>query len=805
MASLLLGHTVKFGSGEETLENLLKVTSTEEIFLTSSKSVIKHIPLYTTYSKELYQNETTALRILMTSPNIVELEDFCVVQTTPPSGFLKLKYYENQSLLSLLKSHSFTEQQVLQVARDLLLAVSKLEEAGILHRNISLENVLVDKDFKFALSGFGNSALIQDLKAGDWKLVLGNVEKSTHPLKRPPDFQFGLILEKIDIWALGCVLYSLISRTYPPNQSPLGLSQIQDPSLSSLISSCLTIDPYNRPTAISLLFQMMSQSEFKFLPVTSEISIPSSSCSNSCYCILDDSENPPDLYFLQELTSKSWMSTAKAEKILSILRAYDKSLTSCCIKVLLAIHRLMISGPESMLKCKEILDNILNLWQNKLKDSRDRYFSDYFCGLIRQFSRVLLDKLAIHAKVQGTGNWKQLIPIEHIDELLQYLLKVVKICEALTMSVSNLSQLNVFLKTQLLEECQRAITMANVVLTSNNRTSDLFSSILQRLQILTAPPPVVDESNSKRFHSHVEENQNSSPEFPKLTIIVEAKGNYLDSRWEIKTDDLEMGKVLAGGSSCTVYKGKFKCTPVAIKVMRGTFMGKSLETEFEREVTAMVTLRHPNLVLFMGACKSPQMIIVSEFCAGGSLFTFLHESKNIMISWKQKLKILKDVARGMLYLHEAPSPILHRDLKSLNLLLVKPVTGPNENIFIKITDFGVARILDAEIGLTGQMGTLHWMAPEVISNQPYSLEADIYSYGICMWEVIAREVPYNGTNAMTIPVRVIKGERPNLSQIPSTCPDSLKHLVRMCWDPVPAKRPNFNQILDVLESLESDI
>lgn len=57
---------------------------------------------------------------------------------------------------------------------------------------------------------------------------------------------------------------------------------------------------------------------------------------------------------------------------------------------------------------------------------------------------------------------------------------------------------------------------------------------------------------------------------------------------------------------------------------------------------------------------------------------------------------------------------------------------------------------------------------------------------------------------MTIPVRVIKGERPNLGQIPSTCPESLKTLVRMCWDPTPAKRPDFNKVLDILEEIEAN-
>lgn len=94
--------------------------------------------------------------------------------------------------------------------------------------------------------------------------------------------------------------------------------------------------------------------------------------------------------------------------------------------------------------------------------------------------------------------------------------------------------------------------------------------------------------------------------------------------------------------------------------------------------------------------------------------------------------MMKDVARGMYYLHDNSPPILHRDLKSLNLMLADEVLSPNDRVMVKITDFGVARPMDESGKMTGQMGTCHWMAPEVINNQPYTLAADVYSFAIVM-------------------------------------------------------------------------
>ena len=280
----------------------------------------------------------------------------------------------------------------------------------------------------------------------------------------------------------------------------------------------------------------------------------------------------------------------------------------------------------------------------------------------------------------------------------------------------------------------------------------------------------------------------------------------IDKRWIIGKNDIKLGPVLGEGASCTVYKGEYKRTPVAVKMMMGTYAGQNIVQEFQREVTAMISLRHPNLVLFMGASVDPQMMIVSEFCRGESLFKLLHEKRNIHLSWSQKFKMILDIARGMLYLHEAQPPILHRDLKSLNLLLMDAVTGINDYIHVKVTDFGIARILDeVSAKMTMQVGTCHWMAPEVINSEPYSLAADIYSFGIVLWEIAARETPYKGIMPIEIPVRVLKGERPDLNIIGPAVPPGIKDLIRKCWDQNPRARPTFRRIIEELEAIQGQV
>lgn len=143
-----------------------------------------------------------------------------------------------------------------------------------------------------------------------------------------------------------------------------------------------------------------------------------------------------------------------------------------------------------------------------------------------------------------------------------------------------------------------------------------------------------------------------------------------------------------------------------------------------------------------------------------------------------------DIAMGMHFMHTLSTPLMHRDLKSLNVLLHKNVVSGNDNISCKITDFGLARNQTSEADvMTGMAGTFHWMAPEILENQPYTFKADVYSYGIVLWEILSRHPPFQDYPAHKIIYNVINfKERPPLDKIEPGCPPQLLVIMRACWE-----------------------
>ena len=147
----------------------------------------------------------------------------------------------------------------------------------------------------------------------------------------------------------------------------------------------------------------------------------------------------------------------------------------------------------------------------------------------------------------------------------------------------------------------------------------------------------------------------------------------------------------------------------------------------------MESLRHPNVVMFMGACtKFPNLAIVLEYCANKSLWSVLQNEK-IPLNWEDKKRLSLEIARGINYLHCSPTPVIHRDLKSLNILI-------DESYRAKIGDFGWTRLKGEK--MTKKIGTFQWMAPEVITGDKYTEKADVFSFGIILWEIASRQPPY---------------------------------------------------------------
>merc|ERR1711916_157767 len=254
--------------------------------------------------------------------------------------------------------------------------------------------------------------------------------------------------------------------------------------------------------------------------------------------------------------------------------------------------------------------------------------------------------------------------------------------------------------------------------------------------------------------------------------------------WEIEMADVEFGKFLGRGAFGEVYHGIWRGTEVAIKkLLEQNLSPKALE-EFQGEVEIMSKLRHPNVTLFMGACQEESsMCLLTEYLHRGSLYHVLHDPA-VDMDWKLLVKMALDAAKGMAYLHGYKPPIIHRDLKSLNLLV-------DTNWIVKITDFGLTTAKEAS-GTMTQCGTPQWMAPEVLRNEPYDYKADVYSFAIVLWEMATRQVPYDGMNPMQVGMKVLLvGLRPT---IPQYVPKAFETLIRTCWDADASARPDFSDI-----------
>ncbi|KAL0397300.1 UNVERIFIED_CONTAM: putative serine/threonine-protein kinase SIS8 [Sesamum calycinum] len=175
---------------------------------------------------------------------------------------------------------------------------------------------------------------------------------------------------------------------------------------------------------------------------------------------------------------------------------------------------------------------------------------------------------------------------------------------------------------------------------------------------------------------------------------------------EIPWEDITLG------SYGEVYRGDWHGTEVAVKkFLDQDITGESLE-EFKSEVRIMKRVRHPNVVLFMGAItRPPNLSIVTEFLPRGSLYRLIHRPNN-QLDERRRLRMALDAARGMNYLHNCTPVIVHRDLKSPNLLVDK-------NWVVKVCDFGLSRMKHSTfLSSRSTAGTAEWMAPEVLRNEP---------------------------------------------------------------------------------------
>jgi serine/threonine protein kinase len=287
----------------------------------------------------------------------------------------------------------------------------------------------------------------------------------------------------------------------------------------------------------------------------------------------------------------------------------------------------------------------------------------------------------------------------------------------------------------------------------------------------------------------------------------------LDHEWLITYNDLYFITKLGRGVSSTVYKGTWKEKVVAIKVLR-LELPKDLK-DFKKELYIMSKIKAPNIVHFFGATLEPKLCIVMELCVNGSLYNYLSKSKH-ELTWDNVLKWINETARGINTLHSWKPPIVHRDLKTFNLLL-------DENLNIKVCDFGLSRYMDqgdeisVDTTLQKLRGTYAYTAPEMycLKNdvpKSYTPKSDVYSLGIIVWEIVTCIItgelqrPYGEFPDIKYDYQIIfnvaqKSLRPT---IPPMCHKKMKQLIEHCWAQEPVNRPTAFEVIDSVKQLRKN-
>ncbi|KAF3975179.1 hypothetical protein CMV_001548 [Castanea mollissima] len=284
---------------------------------------------------------------------------------------------------------------------------------------------------------------------------------------------------------------------------------------------------------------------------------------------------------------------------------------------------------------------------------------------------------------------------------------------------------------------------------------------------------------------------------------------FLPSEIEEATQGFDDSLIIGRGGYGNVYKGFLRQNQVAIKSLRSN--GSQGSSEFKMEVRALSQLTHPNLVKLIGCCLET-FVLVYEYVPNGSLEDRLNcKNKSTPLSWQTRIHIVTELCSVLAYLHSRkPHSIVHGDLKPSNILL-------DANFKIKLSDFGICRILCHDIRssndttlchFTDPKGTLYYIDPEFYETGKLTRKSDVYSFGVILLQLLTgQRPPFNMENDVQVALDAGKLSSlldPLAGDWPIKTAQELAHLALWCCDRYQRNRPDLSsEVRKVLEPMRA--
>ncbi|CAF2007292.1 unnamed protein product [Rotaria magnacalcarata] len=292
----------------------------------------------------------------------------------------------------------------------------------------------------------------------------------------------------------------------------------------------------------------------------------------------------------------------------------------------------------------------------------------------------------------------------------------------------------------------------------------------------------IEQNVNQRFNSFkhkLEQDILKTKDPLKAQKIIEVEQAFL----HIPYYDLIQEKRIGQGGFADVYRGKWlsRSQEVAIKVIRFQPLDDKVKSEIVNEISTMYRIHYNHILNIFGACmETEKYALVVEYMSHGSLHDVLME-KTMQLTWPYRYSVAIQMTKGINYLHKLSKSIIHRNIKSLNILITKN----EEHSLVKVADCGLAKIryeTSRQSSNCPSVGTIPWKAPELLKMGKHTEASDVYALVFCAF--------------------VLRGDR---LDIPPDVPSSLAELISRAWAQESQKRPTCQQLLSWLEDISTEI